>query len=85
MLDVREPWEYDICHIEGAELVATVRLRERVESLDPDQPVVCICHHGVRSMHVARFLTEHGFSQAHNLSGGIDAWARQVDRSMPTY
>jgi rhodanese-related sulfurtransferase len=53
--------------------------------LDADAPLVCICHHGGRSLQVAAFLEQHGFSQVSNLTGGVHAWALQVDSAMPTY
>ena len=85
LLDVREPWETQICRIEGSELVPMQTLPARVNELDPDRPIVCICHLGGRSMQVAMFLTRQGFKDAYNLTGGVDAWARQVDTAMPTY
>jgi rhodanese-related sulfurtransferase len=57
----------------------------RFSELEEDQPVVCICHHGGRSMQVAAFLERQGFTRVINLSGGVHAWASQVDPSMPTY
>jgi rhodanese-related sulfurtransferase len=85
MLDVREPWEHQICRIDGADLVPMQRIPAHAAALDPEQPIVCICHHGGRSAQVAMFLTRHGFGDVYNLAGGVDAWARQVDRSMATY
>jgi rhodanese-related sulfurtransferase len=85
MLDVREPWETQICRIEGADLVPMQALPARLHQLDPARPIVCICHHGGRSMHVAMFLARQGFENVYNLTGGVDAWARQVDAAMPTY
>lgn len=85
LLDVREEWEFERCHIEGATLVPMSRIQVRLGELDPHQETVVICHHGVRSFHVARFLEQNGFSRIINLSGGVAAWARDVDRSMPTY
>jgi rhodanese-related sulfurtransferase len=85
LLDVREPWETQICRIEGSELVPMRLMPERMQGLDPAKPIVCICHHGGRSMHVAMFLARQGFSDVYNLTGGVDAWARQVDAAMPTY
>ena len=85
LLDVREPWETQICRIEGSELVPMQTLPARLNELDPDRPIVCICHLGGRSMQVAMFLTRQGFKDAYNLTGGVDAWARQVDTAMPTY
>ena len=85
LLDVREPWEFQTCHIEGARLVPMNTIPARQEELDPDAPVVCICHHGARSMQVAAFLERNGFENVTNLTGGIHAWAMQVDPAMPKY
>lgn len=85
LLDVREPWEQQICQIDGSELVPMRALPARLNELDPAQPTVCICHHGGRSAHVAMFLARQGFAEVYNLTGGVDAWARQIDRQMATY
>lgn len=85
LLDVREPWEYQTCHIEGSVLIPMNAVPARLNELDEDAPVVCICHHGGRSMSVASFLERNGFTQVTNLTGGVHAWALQVDSSMPTY
>jgi rhodanese-related sulfurtransferase len=85
LLDVREPWEFETCHIEGAMLMPMQTVPARINELDDDAQIVCICHHGGRSMQVANFLERHGFTQTINLTGGVHAWAQQVDSSMPTY
>ena len=85
MLDVREAWEYQTCHIEGAMPIPMNTIPARHAELDADAPIVCICHHGARSMQVAAFLEHHGFTQVANLTGGIHAWAQQIDSAMPTY
>jgi rhodanese-related sulfurtransferase len=85
LLDVREPWETQICQIAGAELIPMRAVPGEVHRLDTDRPVVCICHHGHRSAHVAMFLLREGFADVYNLAGGVDAWARQVDPSMSVY
>jgi rhodanese-related sulfurtransferase len=85
LLDVREPWEFQTCHIDGALLMPMQTVPARQEELDPETPIVCICHHGMRSMQVAAFLERAGFTQVINLNGGVHAWAQQVDPSMPTY
>lgn len=85
LLDVREPWEFQTCHIEGARLMPMNTVPAQQQDLDPEQPVVCICHHGARSMQVAAFLERQGFRDVTNLTGGMHAWALQVDTSMPTY
>jgi rhodanese-related sulfurtransferase len=85
LLDVREPWEFQTAHIDGATLVPMRNIAARVNDLDPQQEIVVICHHGVRSRMVGLFLENHGFSNVINLSGGVDAWARDVDERMATY
>lgn len=86
LLDVREPWEYDVCRIEGSTLIPMRQIPAAAEQLDPERETVVICHHGVRSFSVARFLeSELGFSKVINLRGGVDAWARDVDPGMATY
>jgi rhodanese-related sulfurtransferase len=85
LLDVREPWELEICRIEGAERIPMRRIPASLHQLEPDRPVVVICHHGIRSQQVALYLERQGFSQVYNLQGGVDGWARDVDPTMPTY
>ncbi len=85
LLDVREPWEFDTCHIPGSVLMPMSSIPARQEELDPELAIVCICHHGARSMQVAAFLERAGFSDVTNLTGGVHGWAVQVDSSMPTY
>lgn len=85
LLDVREPWEYEICHIEGSTPIPMKEVPGRMEELEEAEQVVVICHHGMRSAQVASFLARSGMAEVMNLAGGIDAWARTVDSSMPTY
>jgi len=85
VLDVRENWEYDTCHIEGSTQIPMNLIPVRVSELGDDRDIVCVCHHGARSMQVAAFLEHNGFSNITNLTGGIHAWAVQVDPSMPKY
>jgi rhodanese-related sulfurtransferase len=86
LLDVREVWEYERCRIEGSQLMPMGNVRGEAHVLDPDRETVVICHHGIRSFSVARFLEkELGFSNVINLTGGVAAWAREVDPDMPTY
>lgn len=84
LLDVREPWETRICALPGSVPVPLRELPMALARLQRDRPVVCICHHGRRSAFAASFLEQHGFD-VYNLNGGVDAWARQVDPSMPLY
>lgn len=85
LLDVREHWEYETCHLDGATLIPMHLIPIRVNELDDDADIVCVCHHGARSMQVAAFLERNGFTRVVNLTGGMHAWAVQVDPSMPQY
>jgi rhodanese-related sulfurtransferase len=85
LLDVREQWELDTCKIGGSVHIAMNTIPARIDDLDEDAEIVCICHHGARSMQVAAFLERNGFSKMINLTGGIHAWAVQVDSTMPKY
>ena len=85
LLDVREPWEYERARIAGAELLPMRDIPARFAELDQDKDIVAICHHGGRSQQVAVFLEKNGFSKVHNLVGGVDAWSRTVDPTVPLY
>ncbi|HYQ70750.1 MAG TPA: rhodanese-like domain-containing protein [Gammaproteobacteria bacterium] len=85
LLDVREPWEYRIVHLEDSQLIPMREIPAMIGTLDPHQEIIVICHHGIRSRQVALFLEHQGFSDVVNLSGGLDAWARHTDPSLPTY
>ncbi len=93
MLDVREPWEVQTASVraDGFMLLAIpmrevpARLAEFQQAYGPDQPITCLCHHGMRSLQVANYLAQNGFYQVVNLQGGIDAWSRQIDPSVPSY
>jgi len=85
LLDVRESWEFEKCHIDGAQLMPMSTIPARVAELKRDEDIVVICHHGGRSFQVAMFLEQQGFSRLHNLNGGVDAWALQVDTTMARY
>jgi len=85
LLDVREPWELKVARLAGAVHVPMAQLAERLADLDPQREVVVLCRSGARSLAVARFLEARGFRSVANLSGGILAWARDVDPSLATY
>ncbi|BAH37206.1 MAG TPA: rhodanese-like domain-containing protein [Gemmatimonas aurantiaca] len=85
IIDVREPWEYGIAHIEPSELIPLSELPGRVQSLDPERPYALLCHHGMRSEMAANWLVQQGFQQLINIEGGIDAWSHQVDPDIPRY
>ena len=85
LLDVREPWEYSIVHLEHSRLIPMREIPQAAESMNPEQETIVICHHGIRSRAVALYLESTGFSNVINLNGGLDAWARDTDRQMPAY
>jgi rhodanese-related sulfurtransferase len=85
LLDIRDGWEIALAHIDNATHIPMEELEHRTEELDPKDEIVVICHHGVRSAAVADYLGQLGFSKVWNLSGGIDQWARSVDRGMQRY
>ncbi|WP_158897884.1 rhodanese-like domain-containing protein [Burkholderia sp. L27(2015)] len=85
LLDVREPWEVQTAHIAGITPIPLQQIPTRGLELDQDAEIVCICHHGGRSAQAAMFLEARGYTKVHNLQGGVDAWARQVDGTMQTY
>ena len=86
LIDVREPWEFETARIEGSELMPMGDVPARAhQELDPDERLVVLCHHGMRSMNVTVWLRNQGFEQAQSLRGGIDAWAAEVDPTIPRY
>lgn len=85
LLDVREHEEVAICQIEGSTHIPMGELSARLDELDPDQPIVCICHHGIRSANVAMALEQRDFDHLFNLTGGVERWAREVDPKMRRY
>jgi rhodanese-related sulfurtransferase len=85
LLDVRQPWEFDTCHIPGSRSLPMDQIPTQLHTLDPQIPVICICHHGMRSRQVAHYLEDQGFEHITNLTGGVHAWSQEVDPNMPTY
>jgi rhodanese-related sulfurtransferase len=86
LLDVRERWEFEAAHLAGAKLVPMGDVPSRAhQELDPEDHIVVVCHHGVRSMNVTAWLRQQGFEKAQSMRGGIDAWSRRVDARVPTY
>ena len=84
LLDVREPWEFELVHIDGAVNIPLGQLADRLGELDPVVPVVAYCHHGSRSEQARLLLEGNGFD-VRNLAGGIDAWSRDVDGDVARY
>ena len=84
-IDVREPAEYEIARIEEAELLPLSRFSEWGDALNPEDEIVVMCHHGIRSANVCMFLARSGFEKVYNLEGGIDLWSAMVDETVPRY
>jgi rhodanese-related sulfurtransferase len=85
LLDIRERAEWDIVHLQDGQLLTDNLLDEVLGEWSPDTPIVCYCHHGIRSLHAAAFLQQKGFRNVSSMSGGIDAWALQIDSRLPRY
>jgi rhodanese-related sulfurtransferase len=86
LLDVREPWEWDAARIEGAKRIPMGDIPARAhQELDPDDHIIVLCHHGVRSLTVTNWLRQQGFEKVQSMRGGIDGWARTVDPKVPLY
>lgn len=89
LLDVREPWEVALARVElpGASWlhIPMNDIPQRLQEITASQPVVCICHHGVRSAQVVAFLQRSGYPRVYNLAGGVDAWSMQIDHAVPQY
>jgi len=85
LLDVREPNEFEYAHIENSMLIPLNQIPQRLDELDPQQEMVVICHHGVRSRQACMYLVNSGFKNISNLTGGIDAWSCDCDSSVPRY
>ena len=84
ILDVREAWEVAAASIAGTLNIPMGDVPSRLAELDPDRETIVMCHHGVRSAQVARYLAHSGFERVLNLAGGIDAWS-EIDPSVPRY
>lgn len=85
LLDVREPVEHDLVRIEGSRHVPMRQIPEQAGSLPRDRDILVLCHHGGRSARVMQYLRAQGFDNVANVAGGIEAWATQVDPTLPRY
>jgi rhodanese-related sulfurtransferase len=85
LLDVREPWEFEKASIEGSKHIPMGEVPVRVQELDPDEHIIVVCHHGMRSLSVTNWLRQQGFEKVQSMRGGIDGWARTVDPKIPIY
>lgn len=85
LLDVREPNEFEYASIENSVLIPLNQIPQRLGELDPQQEIVVICHHGMRSLQACMYLVNSGVEHVANLTGGIDAWSSDCDSSVPRY
>lgn len=85
LIDVREPWETEICRVAGAQFIPMRQIPEHLGSLPRDRRLLVMCHHGARSLRVTQFLRANGFDAATNIAGGIAAWAEEIDPSLARY
>ena len=85
LLDVREPEELEISRLDGVTLIPMAEIPDRYTELDPKSDIVLVCRSGSRSAKVMAFLDEMGFTRLRNLDGGMNAWATEIDPSLPVY
>ena len=85
LVDVREPWEFDLCRIDGSINIPMGQIMQQLDQIDAAEETVVICHHGIRSQQVIHFLEQQAVENLINLDGGVDAWAREVDLDMALY
>lgn len=89
LLDVREPWEFDYCHIDGSVLIPMGELAYELDNLAEqvgyDREIIMICHHGIRSRQMGYYMEQAGFTHIINLDGGVEQWAEDVDQTMKRY
>ncbi len=85
LLDVREPWEFSICKIEGSVNINMSEPEKLINELNTNDEIIAICHHGMRSFQVCNYLENNGFNKVLNLDGGIDSWAKTIDTDMAQY
>ena len=85
LLDVREQKELRLASVAGATHIPMGDIPSRLNELDKDKTIVVMCHGGMRSMAIAQYLQSEGFERVYNLAGGIDAWSREVDPTVPRY
>jgi rhodanese-related sulfurtransferase len=85
LVDVREPDEFALCHLPGAELHPSGQIEQWSKTLDPKEEILIYCHHGIRSLHAVIYLTARGFRHVMHLRGGLDAYSLRADQGMPRY
>jgi adenylyltransferase/sulfurtransferase len=85
LVDVREPWEHQTAHIEGARLIPLREIPAHVDDIQGAGEVVLFCHHGMRSLDAVNWLRSQGVAGARSMTGGIDRWASEIDAAVPRY
>src|SRR5277367_5723347 len=88
LIDVREPHEFQLARIEGAELIPMRSVPAELSRLDAQAdhaPLIVFCHHGVRSLNVVNWLREQGVEACQSMAGGIDRWSLEIDTGVPRY
>ena len=85
LIDVREPWEYDVVYFKDSIHIPISEIQNRMHDFDEQENIAFICHHGIRSRMVGIYFQQNGFKNTINLKGGIDLWAKTVDSKMPVY
>lgn len=85
LVDVRDPWEYELCRIPGAKHIPLGSLPASLNALPDAEEVICYCHHGMRSLNAAAWLRQQGVENAKSLAGGIDRWSVEIDPQIPRY
>lgn len=85
LIDVREPWEFEVCRIDGAKLIPMGTIPANLQALDTEEDMICYCHHGMRSLDVAVWLRQQGVESARSLAGGIERWSAEIDPHVPRY
>lgn len=85
LVDVRQPWEFDLCRIEGAKLVPLDALPSSLQQFEAAEDVVVYCHHGRRSLDAVAWLRQQGVESARSMAGGIERWSQEIDSNVPRY
>lgn len=85
ILDVRTKEEWDIVHLDNATFIDQSVANQIIDQCPKNTPLICLCHVGTRSLAAANYFVHNGFSEVYNVRGGIDGWAKTVDKSLPTY
>jgi rhodanese-related sulfurtransferase len=85
LLDTRSQAEFDIVHLPNSILATDEVVNEVLQNWDKSQAIICICHHGIRSLSAAQFLAKQGFANVNSMKGGLDAWSQQIDPKLPRY